>query len=84
VRRDAGPASPCDHHQFLFDADPADRRIPDDARFASGPSLDGLGKFSLADPAQALGRERELAPSPPADHVSRLATGTGTTTATAC
>jgi len=39
-----------------------------DARWLSGPSLDGKGDFTFADPAPRLGQEPELMPAPASAH----------------
>jgi Mn-containing catalase len=39
-----------------------------DARWLSGPSLDGKGEFTFADPAPRLGQEPELAQAPASVH----------------
>lgn len=41
--------------------------VPADARWTSGPSVDGRGEFRL-QVAEALGEEPDLAPPPPAAH----------------
>jgi manganese catalase len=41
--------------------------VPDDARWTSGPSIDGNGEFSLQK-AKPLGKEPELAPPPSQAH----------------
>jgi Mn-containing catalase len=45
-----------------------------DARWATGPSLDGKGEFTVREPAPALGQEPELKPGPPAAHAGLEAT----------
>src|SRR3954451_4132420 len=52
-----------------------DMPLPDDARFLSGPSLDGLGEFSQLFPAPARGKNPSLQPAPPMAHAGSLATG---------
>jgi Mn-containing catalase len=47
--------------------------VPPDARFASGPSLDGRGEFSVIV-AEPYGQEPQLAPAPPAAHDGAPAT----------
>src|SRR4051812_1045220 len=47
-----------DHAYAFFNH--ADVPVPTDARWASGPSPDGIGEFNVADPAPALGEEPEL------------------------
>src|SRR5947209_328571 len=39
-----------------------------DARWLSGPSLDGLGEFTFADPAPGLGQEPQLAQAAASAH----------------
>jgi Mn-containing catalase len=47
----------------------ADRSVDPEARFTSGPALDGTGaEFKLAHPAPALGQEPELQLAPPQVH----------------
>jgi Mn-containing catalase len=41
--------------------------VPDDARWTSGPSIDGNGEFTLQK-AKPLGKEPQLAPPPPQAH----------------
>lgn len=53
----------------------ADVPIDPSARFATGPSLDGKGEFSVKDPAPALGQEPELEKAPPSAHAGPEATG---------
>ena len=53
----------------------ADVPIDAGARFATGPSLDGKGEFTVADPAPRLGQEPEPAKAPPATHSGPEATG---------
>jgi Mn-containing catalase len=45
-----------------------DRSLPADARWTSGPSLDGKGEFRLEDPAQPRGQQPELQQAPPEAH----------------
>src|SRR5437763_10029944 len=51
------------------------------ARWLSGPSLDGKGEFSFADPAPRLGQEPQLAQGPASAHdgmeATRAASGNG-------
>jgi Mn-containing catalase len=53
----------------------SDAVIDPNARWATGPSLDGKGEFSVLDPAPRLGEEPDLAPAPPATHSGVEATG---------
>jgi Mn-containing catalase len=46
-------------------------------RWVSGPSLDGRGEFSFADPAPRLGQEPQLAPAPRSAHDGLDATRDG-------
>ena len=46
------------------------------ARWLSGPSLDGKGQFSFADPAPALGQEPQLMQAPESVHGGLDATRT--------
>jgi len=67
-----------DHEQYAYAFfNHTDTKLPDDARFVSGTSLDGLGRFTQLHPAPALGQEPNLAPAPPSAHAGRLATGDG-------
>jgi Mn-containing catalase len=52
-----------------------DAPMPADARFTSGPSLDGRGTFSLLEPAPALGQEPDLQRVPAEVHAGLEATG---------
>jgi Mn-containing catalase len=45
-----------------------------DARWLSGPSLDGKGEFSALDPAPRIGNEPELARAPESVHAGAAAT----------
>jgi Mn-containing catalase len=58
-------------HAFFGHAEEA---MPADARWLSGPSLDGLGDFTFADPAPRLGQEPELMQAPSSAHHGREAT----------
>src|SRR4051794_25729490 len=51
--------------------------VPGDARWASGPSLDGKGEFTVREPAPALGEEPVLQPGPAAAHGGIEATRDG-------
>jgi Mn-containing catalase len=46
----------------------AEERMPPDARWLGGPSLDGVGEFTFADPAPRLGQEPQLAQAPASAH----------------
>lgn len=54
-----------------------DTPLPRDARWTSGPSLDGKGAFTLVEPAPAHGQEPELQPAPPEVHAGAEATVPG-------
>lgn len=58
-------------YQFLDHL--GDREVDRTARFANGPSLDGKGEFSVADPVR--GNAPELAKAPPSAHAGMEATG---------
>jgi Mn-containing catalase len=55
-------------HAYAFFNHLMDSPLPTDARWTSGPSLDGKGEFSLLEPAPALGQEPALQPAPPEVH----------------
>jgi Mn-containing catalase len=55
----------------------ADAPMTPDARWLSGPSPDGKGEFSFADPAPRLGQEPQLAAAPASVHAGLDATRTG-------
>ena len=55
----------------------ADEPMDPAARWLSGPSLDGKGDFSFADPAPALGQEPELMGGPASAHSGVEATRKG-------
>jgi Mn-containing catalase len=55
----------------------ADEPMAPDARWLSGPSLDGKGEFTFADPAPRLGQEPELMGGPPSAHGGIEATRNG-------
>ena len=61
-------------HAYTFFDHLAGRSVDRDARFATGPSLDGLGEFSVAHPAPPLGPEPQLQKSPPEAHSGAEAT----------
>ena len=64
-------------HAYEFLNHLMDRPLPNDARWTSGPSLDGKGQFTLVEPAPAFGQEPELQPAPPEVHAGVEATGNG-------
>jgi Mn-containing catalase len=64
-------------HAYAFLNHLMDTPLPANARWTSGPSLDGKGHFSLAEPAPAHGQEPELQKAPPEVHAGAEATGTG-------
>jgi Mn-containing catalase len=51
-----------------------DRDVDSSARFASGPSLDGKGEFSVQKPPPPGGQGPELQPAPPSAHAGEVAT----------
>jgi Mn-containing catalase len=55
----------------------ADAPMDAGARWLSGPSPDGLGEFSFADPAPRLGQEPELMAGPASVHGGAEATRDG-------
>jgi Mn-containing catalase len=64
-------------HAYEFLNHNMDAPLPPDARWTSGPSLDGKGEFALREPAPALGQEPTLQPAPPEVHAGVEATGDG-------
>jgi Mn-containing catalase len=52
-----------------------DRAVDSAARFASGPSLDGKGEFSVTKPPPPGGQPADLQPAPAAAHAGAEATG---------
>jgi Mn-containing catalase len=62
-------------YAYAFFNHNADGALTGDERFTSGPSLDGIGTFTLVDPAPALGKEPVLQPAPPQAHAGVEATG---------
>jgi len=62
-------------HAYAFFNHLMDTPLPPDARWTSGPSLDGKGAFNVLEPAPALGQEPELQPAPPEVHAGAEATG---------
>jgi Mn-containing catalase len=68
-------------HAYAFFNHLMDTSLPTDARWTSGPSLDGKGTFHLVEPAPALGQEPQLQKAPPEVHAGAEATapdGVGT------
>ena len=61
-------------HQFFAHSDTS---MDLGARWLSGPSLDGRGEFTLADPAPRLGQEPELMGAPESAHAGVEATRNG-------
>jgi Mn-containing catalase len=64
-------------HAYEFLNHLMDTPLPADARWTSGPSLDGKGSFTLVEPAPAFGQEPELQKAPPEVHAGIEATGDG-------
>ena len=64
-------------YAYTFFNHAPDTPVPPDARWASGPSLDGKGEFSVMEPAVPLGQEPDLQPAPPAAHRGPEGTLTG-------
>ena len=64
-------------HAYEFMNHLMDNDLPPDARWTSGPSLDGKGSFTLVQPAPALGQEPQLQPAPSEVHAGAEATGDG-------
>jgi Mn-containing catalase len=63
-----------------------DTPMPADARWTSGPSLDGVSEFRLEEPAKARGQEPDLQKAPPEIHAgleSTLPDGDGGSSAAA-
>jgi Mn-containing catalase len=61
-------------HAYAFFNHLMDEQLPADARWTSGPSLDGKGQFTLVEPAPALGQQPELQKAPPEVHAGTEAT----------
>src|SRR5919107_2455500 len=61
-------------HAYSFFNHLMDETMPLDARWMSGPSLDGKGTFTVNEPAPALGQEPVLEPAPPEVHAGAEAT----------
>ncbi|MCW2925969.1 MAG: catalase [Thermoleophilia bacterium] len=60
-----GVADDEDHNQWSYAfINHTDSPVDPSARWASGPSIDGKGEFSVVDPAPALGQPAELMPIP--------------------
>jgi Mn-containing catalase len=75
-----------DHREYAytFFDHLADRSVPEDARWTSGPALDNTGaEYKLAHPAPALGQEPELQKAPPEAHAGAEATAPDGTSASA-
>jgi Mn-containing catalase len=64
-------------HAYAFFSHLMDAPLPTGARWTSGPSLDGKGRFSLVEPAPALGEEPQLQKAPPEVHAGAEARDTG-------
>src|SRR3954447_22649087 len=64
-------------HAYAFLNHLMDESLPTDARWTSGPSLDGKGEFRVVEPAPALGQEPELQKAPPEVHAGADATAPG-------
>jgi Mn-containing catalase len=69
--------APHDTHAYSFFNHLMDETMPVDARWTSGPSLDGKGTFTVNEPAPALGQEPVLEPAPPEVHAGVEATAPG-------
>jgi Mn-containing catalase len=58
-----------DHRQYAYQFfGHGEEPMAADARWLTGPSLDGKGEFTFADPAPRLGQEPELKGAPPSAH----------------
>jgi Mn-containing catalase len=67
-----------DHKQYAYAFfGHGDEPMDPSARWLSGPSLDGRGEFSFADPAPRLGQEPQLMPGPASVHGGVEATRDG-------
>jgi Mn-containing catalase len=64
-------------HAYAFFNHTMDSPMPTDARWTSGPSLDGKGEFTLVEPAPAYGQEPALQKAPPEVHAGAEATAPG-------
>ncbi len=64
-------------HAYTFFNHLAGRNVDTTARWSSGPSLDGKGTFSVADPAPPLGAAPDLQRAPTEVHAGADATGPG-------
>jgi Mn-containing catalase len=62
-------------HAYTFFNHNMDQPVPNDARWASGPSIDGKDTFRVHETAPALGQEPALAKAPPEVHAGLEATG---------
>jgi Mn-containing catalase len=63
-----------EEHAYTFLNHLADRDIDPGARFATGPSLDGRGEFSVSKPPPPSGERPEPQKAPPSAHDGDLAT----------
>lgn len=63
-------------HAYSYFNHLMDAPAPTDARWTSGPSLDGKASFSVKEPAPPLGQEPELTRVPPEIHAGPDSTGT--------
>ena len=63
-------------HAYAYFNHLMDSPAPTDARWTSGPSLDGKGAFNVKEPAPPLGQEPELTRIPPENHAGADSTGT--------
>jgi Mn-containing catalase len=64
-------------HAYAFLNHLMDTPLPRDARWTSGPSLDGKGEFTLIEPAAAYGQEPEPQKAPPEVHAGAESTAPG-------
>jgi Mn-containing catalase len=67
-------------HAYEFINHHLDAQIDPDARFASGPSLDGKGEFRVVEPSVAAAPEPPLQKAPPEVHAGIEATAPNGTT----
>jgi Mn-containing catalase len=65
-------------HAYAFFDHLGDRSVDPNARFATGPSLDGKGTFHVVSPPPPGGPQPQLQPAPPAVHAGPEATGPAT------
>jgi Mn-containing catalase len=61
-------------HAYAYFNHLMDAEMPLNARWTSGPSLDGKGQFTLAELAPALGQEPQLQKAPPEVHAGAEST----------